>query len=92
MPRDEHRNVNVTQAMFDAVAKATEPEPLPFPYNKSTFCNYEPIEKQIAHAKVLIVNDLLRYESDCSELAFTDWESTLKSKLEFERKVSSMGS
>jgi len=90
VPRDEHRNVNVTQAMFDAVAKATEPEPLPFPYNKSTFCNYEPIEKQIAHGKVLIVNDLLRYESDCSELAFTDWESTLKSKLEFERKVSSM--
>jgi hypothetical protein len=30
---------------------------LPFPYNNQTFCRYEPIEKRIEHAKVLIVND-----------------------------------
>jgi len=76
--------------MFDAVAKVSEPEQLPFPYNKNTFCVYEPIEKRIEHAKVLIVNDLLRYESDLSELAFHDWDGTIKSKLEFERKVSGM--
>lgn len=76
--------------MFDAVAKVTEAEKLPFPYNKSTFCLYEPIEKKIEHAKVLIVNDLLRYESDLSELAFKDWNSGVKAKLEFERKVSAM--
>ncbi len=76
--------------MFDAVAKSIETEPLPFPYNKSTYCKYEPIEKKIEHAKVLIVNDLLRYESDLSPLAFKDWDDTVKSKLEFERKVSSM--
>ena len=46
--------------MHDAVAKVTESEKLPFPYNKSTYCLYEPIEKTIDHAKVLIVNDLLR--------------------------------
>jgi len=76
--------------MFDAVAPVTESEPLPFPHNRSNYCRYEPIEKRIAHAKVLIVNDLLRYESDVSELAYKDWNGSLKAKLEFERKVSGM--
>lgn len=76
--------------MFDAVAGKTEPEKLPFPYNKSTYCRYEPIEKRIDHAKVLIVNDLLRYESDISELAHTDWNGTTEAKLAFERKVAGM--
>ena len=76
--------------MFDAVAKATEPERLPFPYNKNTFCRYEPIEKRIDYAKVLIVNDLLRYDSDISDLARSDWNGTTESKLEFERLVSGM--
>jgi GMP synthase (glutamine-hydrolysing) len=76
--------------MFDAVAKGTESETLPFPYNKSTYCLYEPIEKKIEHAKVLIVNDLLRYESDLSPLAHDDWNGTTKTKLEFERRVSSL--
>lgn len=76
--------------MYDAVAKVTESEKLPFPYNKQTFCRYEPIEKRIDHAKVLIVNDLLRYESDLSDLAHKDWNGTTKNKLEFERKVSGM--
>ena len=76
--------------MFDAVAKAAEPDTLPFPYNKSTFCKYEPIEKKISHAKVLIVNDLLRYRSDLSPLAFKDWNDSVESKLQFERKVSGL--
>src|SRR5213592_3747751 len=76
--------------MFDAVPAIPESEALPFPYNRSTFCRYEPIEKSIEHAKVLIVNDLLRYESDLSELAHTDWNGTTDAKLEFERKVSGM--
>lgn len=76
--------------MFDAVAKVAEPESLPFPYNRNTFCRYEPIEKKIEHAKVLIVNDLLRYESDISDLARKDWNSTTEAKLDFERKVSAM--
>lgn len=75
--------------MFDAVF-TKEPESLPFPYTKTTFCRYEPIEKKIDHAKVLIVNDLLRYESDVSDLARRDWSISLDSKLAFERKVSSM--
>ncbi|MGH9818991.1 MAG: hypothetical protein ACRD43_02380, partial [Pyrinomonadaceae bacterium] len=76
--------------MFDAVANKTEPEKLPFPYNKQTFCRFDPVERTIDHAKVLIVNDLLRYESDLSPLARQEWNGTTKSKLAFERKVSSM--
>ena len=76
--------------MFDAAAVPAEKETLPFPYNKSTFCRYEPIEKRIDHSKVLIVNDLLRYESDLSDLARSEWAGNVRSRLEFERFVSSM--
>ena len=75
--------------MLDGAAK-TVSEELPFPYNKRAFCRYEPIEKKIEHASVLIVNSLLRYESDLSPLAHQDWNGTTESKLKFERKVSGM--
>ncbi|MEQ1921026.1 MAG: hypothetical protein ABL952_00825 [Pyrinomonadaceae bacterium] len=76
--------------MHDAGNKVTESEKLPFPYNKSTYCRYEPIEQRIDYAKVLIVNDLLRYESDLSQLARDEWNGTTETRLEFERKVSGM--
>src|SRR5687767_10987320 len=63
---------------------------LPFPYNKQAFCHYEPIEKRIPYAKVLIVNDLLRYETDLSDLAREEWNGTTETKLKFERKISGM--
>ena len=65
-------------------------EELPFPYSKRAFCAYEPIEKKISHARVLIVNSLLRYESDMSALAAEEWADETKSKLKFERWVSGM--
>ncbi len=76
--------------MLDAAVKTDVSEELPFPYNKRAFCHYEPIEKKIEHARVLIVNSLLRYESDLSPLAYQDWGGSVESKLNFERKVSSM--
>jgi GMP synthase (glutamine-hydrolysing) len=76
--------------MLDGAVKTTVSEELPFPYNKRVFCRYEPIEKKIEHAKVLIVNSLLRYESDLSPLAREEWNGTTESKLKFERKVSGM--
>ena len=78
------------QDMYDIVSKPAEVENLPFPYSKATFCHYEPIEKRIGHAKVLIVNDLLRYDSDISDLAREEWNGTTEAKLEFERFVSGM--
>jgi GMP synthase-like glutamine amidotransferase len=76
--------------MFDAAVKTTINEELPFPYNRQAYCRYEPIEKKIRHARVLIVNCLLRYESDLSELALEEWSDSKDSKLRFERKVSSL--
>ncbi len=76
--------------MLDAMLRKDEPLDLPFPYNKQNFCRYEPIEKKINHAKVLIVNDLLRYESDTSEIARKELDGTLETLLRFERKVSGM--
>jgi GMP synthase (glutamine-hydrolysing) len=76
--------------MLDAAQKTTVSEELPFPYNKRAFCRYEPIEQRIEHARVLVVNCLLRYESDMSDLAHEEWNGTLKNRLRFERYVSSM--
>jgi GMP synthase (glutamine-hydrolysing) len=80
--------------MLDAtpvtVKEQSETHELPFPYNNRPFCRYEPIEKKIAHARVLIVNDLLRYDSDLSELAHNEWNGTKDGKLRFERKISGM--
>jgi GMP synthase-like glutamine amidotransferase len=78
--------------MFDAKPNSEESsgETLPFPFNNRPFCRYEPIEKKISHAKVLIVNDLLRYEDDLSDLAREEWNGTKEGKLRFERKISGM--
>lgn len=71
-------------------APLSEPEPLPFPFNQRTFCRYEPIEKRIETIRVLVVNDLLRYDTDVSDLAKSEWNGTLENKLKFERKISAM--
>jgi GMP synthase-like glutamine amidotransferase len=77
--------------MLDAALKTPAPELLPFPYNKQPFCRFEPVQKRIEHARVLIVNDLLRYESDVSPLAKAEWTNgAMESRLRFENKVSSM--
>ena len=76
--------------MLDAGVKTTVSEELPFPYSGRAFCRYEPIEKTISHARVLIVNSLLRYEGDMSDLARSEWGSAAEGKLRFERKVSGM--
>jgi GMP synthase-like glutamine amidotransferase len=62
-------------------------EPLPFPFNQRTFCRYEPIEKRIEEARVLVVDDLLRDEGDVSELAVKEWGRSLKTHLQREREI-----
>ena len=76
--------------MLDALTTKYEIETLPFPFNNRPFCRYEPIEKTVEHARVLIVNDLLRYESDLSDLAKEEWNGATDAKLRFERKISGM--
>jgi len=80
--------------MLDAMPPSIKANPklqeLPFPYNNRPFCRYEAIEQRIEHTKVLIVNNLLRYESDLSPLAKIDWNGTTESKVRFENKISAM--
>src|SRR2546423_8926749 len=70
---------------------AHEPtDSLPFPYSQRNVCAYEPIEKRIESVRVLVVNDLLRDESDLSDLAREEWGESASSKLERERYISSL--
>ncbi|HEX8708741.1 MAG TPA: hypothetical protein VF723_10905 [Pyrinomonadaceae bacterium] len=66
------------------------PEPLPFPFNQRTFCRYEPIEKRIEAARVLVIDDLLRHEGDISETAFKEWGRQVSTHLNREREIASL--
>jgi len=63
---------------------------LPFPYSQRPYCPYEPFEKKIKSIRVLVVNDLLRDESDLSDLAREEWGGSAAAKLERERYISGL--
>jgi GMP synthase (glutamine-hydrolysing) len=63
---------------------------LPFPYSQRPYCPYEPFEKKIKGIRVLVVNDLLRDESDLSDLARKEWGESAAAKLERERYISGL--
>jgi len=65
-------------------------EPLPFPFNQRTFCHYEPVEKSIDQARVLIVDNLLRDEGDLSEVARADWRKNTSVQLKRERQIAAL--
>jgi GMP synthase (glutamine-hydrolysing) len=62
---------------------------LPFPI-QHTFCRYEPIEKRIDKARVLVVDCLLRDEEDLSDLARHDWGSATAAQIKRERYISGL--
>ena len=63
---------------------------LPFPYSQRPYCPYEPFEKRIERIRVLVVNDLLRDESDLSDLARAEWGGSAAGRLERERYISGL--
>ena len=65
-------------------------ESLPFPYNQQKFCRYEPIEKTIDDARVLIVDNLLRDEGDISDIARSDWGTDVSLHLKRERQIAGL--
>lgn len=65
-------------------------EPLPFPFNQRTYCRYEPIEKRIEAARVLVVDNLLRDSNDLSEVARSEWGITAAGQLKRERQIAQM--
>ena len=70
--------------------RADAAEPLPFPFNQQTFCRYEPIEKTIDKARVLVVDNLLRDEGDLSDIARGDWGQQALVHLKRERQIASL--
>jgi GMP synthase (glutamine-hydrolysing) len=67
-----------------------QPDSLPFPYSQRPYCAYEPVERSIKKVRVLVVNDLLRDESDLSDTARSEWGETAATKLERERYISGL--
>ena len=63
---------------------------LPFPFGQRPYCPYEPFERRIRKIRVLVVNDLLRDESDLSDLARGEWGESAAAKLERERYISGL--
>jgi GMP synthase (glutamine-hydrolysing) len=63
---------------------------LPFPYSQRPYCPYEPFEKRIKNIRVLVVNNLLRAESDLSDAARREWGGSAAAKLERERYISGL--
>ncbi|MEJ7576180.1 MAG: hypothetical protein WKF74_04140 [Pyrinomonadaceae bacterium] len=65
-------------------------EPLRFPFNQRAFCRYEPIEKRIEAARVLVVDDLLRDERDVSDVARAELGRSLKANINRERQIATL--
>ena len=75
------------------LSEPLSPEPvakLPFPFNQHTFCRYEPIEKRIEEARVLVVDSLLQDEDFISDVARKEWGSTTALEIKRERNIAGM--
>ncbi|PYS78666.1 MAG: hypothetical protein DMF70_14410 [Acidobacteria bacterium] len=82
--------VEIQEANPNDARSAEMAEPLPFPFNQRTYCNYEPIEKSIDQARVLIVDNLLRDEGDLSQVAREEWGKEALNHLKRERQIASL--
>ncbi|MCA1605685.1 MAG: hypothetical protein LC775_09480, partial [Acidobacteria bacterium] len=65
-------------------------DPLPFPFNQQTFCRYEPIEKRIEAARVLVVDNLLRDEQDLSEVGRQELGGAAAGHIKRERMIAEL--
>jgi len=81
---------NLQEIQTEPVAPTDIVEPLPFPFNQQKFCRWEPIEKTIDSARVLVVDNLLRDESDLSEVARSDWGMDVSTHLNRERQIAEL--
>ena len=65
-------------------------EALPFPFNQQTFRLYEPVEPRIEEMRILVVDTLLRYEGDLSDVARRAWGRTAAAQLRRERFIAGL--
>lgn len=80
--------------MSENLTPATDPAEiagaLPFPYTQQSFCRYEPVEQRIDEARVLVIDNLLRDESDLSSVAREEWGDMLGAQMRRERLIAGM--
>jgi GMP synthase (glutamine-hydrolysing) len=82
------QTISETQQEHSTPTEALESRP--FPFNQQKFCRYEPIEKTIDEARVLIVDNLLRDEGDLSDIARSDWGTDVSLHLKRERQIAEL--
>ena len=63
---------------------------IPFPFTQQTFCRYEPVAQRIDKVRVLVIDCLLRDESDLSDIARNDWGQMLAAEMKRERLIAGM--
>jgi GMP synthase-like glutamine amidotransferase len=83
-------NHEITELSVDENRPHDVAEPLPFPFNQQTFCRYEPIEKRIEAARVLVVDNLLRDEEDLSEVGHKEWGEEAAAQIKRERTIAQL--
>ncbi|HKP46886.1 MAG TPA: gamma-glutamyl-gamma-aminobutyrate hydrolase family protein [Pyrinomonadaceae bacterium] len=82
----------MTAQTQDTLSNETSPETevlLPFPI-QHTFCRYEPIEKRIEKARVLVVDCLLQDEDYLSDVARTEWGVATAAQMKRERYIAGL--
>jgi GMP synthase-like glutamine amidotransferase len=82
--------MKIEKMLLNETTTLDAPEPLPFPFNQRKYCRYEPIEKRVAEARVLVIDNLLRNEGDISDLARAEWGAKVRQNLERERYLSGL--
>jgi GMP synthase-like glutamine amidotransferase len=83
-------NHEITELSVDENRPHDVAEPLPFPFNQQTFCRFEPIEKRIEAARVLVVDNLLRDEDDLSEVGHKEWGEEAAAQIKRERTIAQL--
>ncbi|HET6893446.1 MAG TPA: hypothetical protein VFH31_20275 [Pyrinomonadaceae bacterium] len=82
-------NEEIIELAIEDNPLSTSAEPLPFPFNR-TFCRYEPIEKRIDTARVLVVDNLLRDTNDLSEVGRQTWGEHAETQIKRERVIAEL--
>jgi cobyric acid synthase len=82
--KDDTRNAYQRNGCADA-ARCLRADAVSF--QSTRFCRYEPIEKRIETARVLVVDNLLRNEDDISDVARKEWGRSAASRLKREREI-----
>ncbi len=82
------QDIGISEAFPDGPMGGSDS--LPFPFNQRSFCHYEPIEKRIDAARVVVVDNLLRDENDLSEVARSEWGDSAAAQLRRERQIAQM--